>query len=800
MKSKRLFAVITAVSLLLCGCQKIDNTDVPQETIPTEGSVIPVGEDILTTTAKSEPITLPDGLHGWYHTTPTDDGFFCVGDVADGNRIHLFHFHEDTLSFSETILVQPAPYDGYYYEDGMIAVGDDAIYCLAIMENHNNLPPYDENTDSDSYDWDLYYESWESAYYLCTYTMDGTLTSSVQLEGLEAYKNWQGYDQFCDLFAHDGKIYLLLEDSTVLLISMDGSFTETYKTEESNEYSSVSRILLDCDGKPVYYFRNAYVEADNTYNESVSLSDFKIQTGKPEEPFYTIEKVPVDTDMNITSGGYGEYRLFVNLGKTLCGIRDNGETEVVIDWNASDLPVMESIPLKDGTFLCQNLWDDENTVCHVSRKYASEIKEKQVIQLGILGESSIMNDFVLNFNSTHDNYRIQTISYQNSDGTDYDKETPNQDALDKLKLAVISDDAPDLLLLPGHHDTLLKLGSRGVFSDLYEIMADDADVNRDTLLPNVCKALEHPNGALYGLTQNFSVMSIAVKSQFCTQENWTIQNMIDLYEGADEVMYQWQTKDDTLQMLLTGTNFTDEMAGTCRFDSPEFIQMLEFCNRYPTELNKPVKNYDDPEAMAKLDKWYTDRYLRYQHDEDYLFFTGFSAINKASMASNWAYTKADLGGDFTLVGYPSDNGQGGKIAASTEMAILSTCKNKEAAWEALKAYLDVDLSASGYGGGYSIFETKFEEQMDDEMYIMESGERTDLEYYDDDSDVYPLTQEERDGLEAYIRGCETFMMLDENVKNIVLEEAGMYFSGDRSAEDTAKMIQSRAQIMLSEQS
>lgn len=278
-----------------------------------------------------------------------------------------------------------------------------------------------------------------------------------------------------------------------------------------------------------------------------------------------------------------------------------------------------------------------------------------------------------------------------------------------------------------------------------------------------------------------------------------MQDMIGLYEGADDVMYQWQTKDDTLQMLLTGTSFTDEIAGTCRFDSPEFIQMLEFCNRYPAQSNEPEKNYDDPDAMARFDQWHIDHYLRYQHDEDYLFSTNCCAISNF-MASNLAYAKATLGGDFTLVGYPSDNGQGGKITVATEMAILGTCRDKETAWEVLKAYLDFETYSKQYRSGFSVFETQFEEQLDDEMYIMEFGERSDLEYYEDDSDIYPLTQEERDAEEAYIRSCETFMMLDENVKNIVLEEAGMYFSGDRSAEDTAKVIQSRAEIMLSEQS
>lgn len=171
------------------------------------------------------------------------------------------------------------------------------------------------------------------------------------------------------------------------------------------------------------------------------------------------------------------------------------------------------------------------------------------------------------------------------------------------------------------------------------------------------------------------------------------------------------------------------------------------------------------------------------------------------MASAWAYTKADLGGDFTLVGYPSDNGKGGKLTAAGEMAMTTACADKAAAWEVIKAYLLYqDSGEISFREGYSVFDAQFEEMLDNEMYIWKWGERSDAEYYDDDSRVYPLTQAERDRLEQYIRNCDTYMMLDENVETIVFEEAGMYFGGDRSAEDTAKMIQSRAQLYLSEQS
>ena len=198
--------------------------------------------------------------------------------------------------------------------------------------------------------------------------------------------------------------------------------------------------------------------------------------------------------------------------------------------------------------------------------------------------------------------------------------------------------------------------------------------------------------------------------------------------------------------------------------------------------------------------------MKYQRDQDYLYPFAISAPGGFPL-SQWSYVKAELGGDMTLTGYPSDNGQGGKITTDAslythcgEMGIVSTSPDSDAAWEVLKAYVE-DAEEYNERPAFSLIDAEFEEQLDGMMYVWDGENPTDTPYIEDDGNkVYPLTQEERDDLERYIRGCDTFMMLDGTVKNIVLEEAGMYFSGDQTAGDAARKIQSRAELYLSEQS
>lgn len=801
MSYKKIFAA-AAAAMLLCSCQKPDKSGsvIAEQQGNTLGNTIPTGEDYLTSYAKIDKLSMPEDITYLSKITAVDDGYLCLTS-NDYPEIRILHFNEDFSDFTGTILVQPAPYDGYYYANSLVCFGEEQHYGLVVMENHSNMEPYtpDMGISPENYDWDTYYSGHESDYYLCTYAKDGTLADKIKIEGLEEYKDYMGYDVFYDFISDGENSYLSLDNGALLSIGKDGSLTEII--ESGDEQSEIRRYFLrDRDGKAICFSRSEYyVEGAS----SSTLSEFDTKTGAIGEPFYTLDSQSV-ISASIFSGGWGDYRMFVcetdyserTTSENLYGIRDDGTKEVVIDWTASDLEPTAVTPLADGTFIGNYM----GSFYRITRKKASEVKNAQIITVGVFDSDYPIRDFIMDFNRSHDDYRLETVVYCNSDGTYYGDPEGSNDALENLKTGLISNNAPDILILDemdAFHGIVLQLGARGAFCDLYEFMENDTEFNRTTLLPNVLQAMEHPNGKMYSLPSGFSVQTIAVKGKFNVKQNWTMDDMIQLYDNSDEIMYYWTTKQDTLEMMLMGADFTDEMNGTCSFDSPEFIRMLEFCNRYPTESNKPQKNYDDPAAMQQFSQWYTNKFNRFKNDQDYLYFTALSAFStNSSMASGWAYTKAALGGgDVTLVGYPSDNGQGGKITANGEIAVLSNCSDKAAAWEVLKYY----ISNYSTNSGYSIFNENFEKQLDNEMYIWEFGEPSDAEYYDDDDRVYPLTQQERDRLEQYIRSCNTYMILDNTVKGIVYQEADKYFKGESTAAETAKMIQNSAALYLSEQ-
>ncbi len=803
MKYKRIIAAVTAFSLLCCGCQKPEQTDDPgstQETIATQetAEITPVVNDTLTTTAKRQKITMPEEVGIYDYPQPIENGFRLF--AADNDNVtHLYEFDTDFTLTADRMLVPPAAHDGYYYCGGLYTIGETGFHSLTVMENHSDMEPYREGMEN--YDWKAYRAEWESEYLLCTYAQDGTLTEKISIEGLEDYRQSQDYDQFTQLLAGDGVFWLTLIDGRILKLTPDGTTEEAYVPEmEGEDHVQYGRFIYDRDGKTVYAQTICGVDpSDRSSTSRLALCEFDPRTGSVSEPFSVIvEEYYTGFDPSVYSGGYGDYRLFVSTQKSLLGIRDDGTQEEVVNWEDSDLSRLEIIPMLDGTFRGYALHNGDNNWYHLTRKTVSETQqEKKEITLGVLGEGEGIADFVREFNGSQDEYRVKIVRYRNTDGSYIGDENGKNDALQNFKLDIISGAAPDIIIMYDSHESIMQLGKRGAFADLYSLMEGDAEVNKDTVLPNIRSAMESENGALYSLPQAFNVATIAVKSRYFGTENWTVDDMIGLYADATDKQFQWMSQTEALEMLLYGTDFIDFANGTCSFDSPDFIKILEFCSRYPETAGPPPKT-DDPASWDRVDAYYGEKYRRYQRDEDYL--CAFTLHGERGLAvGQYSYTRYnDLGEDMTLVGYPSDNGKGGKLTFKGEIAISSACDDKETAWEFVKAMLTGDGDINVYG--YPVVEELFETKLDDEMYVMRFGERSDQEFLEDDGTVYPLTQKERDDLEEYIRSCDTVLSMNEDMLNIVLEEAEMYFAGDLSAEEAADRIQSRTEILVSEQS
>lgn len=796
MRFKKILLLVTAACFTLCGCnetKKVSQVAPETENLQQVEEHLSAGEDPLTSKVSMKKIDLEAQNMGASEWFITDDGYGIFLFSEDSLEVNFTEYTSDFEQKSSNTLILPAPQDDFYYTTGLYYYNDGVIYALATMEWHSGMKPYHYSDDKENFDWDAYNADIETRYVLFTYSTDGTLINAVNIEDLNDYcpENRGLFEQF---FVKDGEIYLPLYTGYILHINKDdGSLKELFHLEGVQEYEHIPlKMSFDRDGKCLLYYTR---ETDGI--NKATIFEFNLENGTCGPEVYASENK--NDEYSVLVDGYGDYRFCILTSDCLTGYKYDGEQEELIDWAASDIQPQTVQMVVENCFVIRNWGEYGVELCRLTRKRQSEIKEKIVLELMYLGwdDYGIANT-VNSFNQNNNDYRIDVLTNPtknlNSEDENYEEdfEKINREFMMKL----LTNDAPDIVI-SSDYESIRSFGDKGAFTDLYSLMDNDTEINKSTLLPNVMKAFESENGALYCLPSSFNINTLMVKSKFHNNENWTVDDMISVYDNAEKDVYKWIERDRMLSLLLDGTDFVDEKNGTCSFDSPEFVELLKFCKRFPVELDQPEKNYDSPEQMDLLNQFYTDQRHSYNRDENLI---NPITLSKGSIGGGYSYAKAMFDEDVTLVGYPSDNGQGGRISTYNHIAVGADCKQKEVAFEFVKEFVK---SVYGNYGSIPVIEKDFEAELDSWMTlsggfaaIAENG------YYEDDGlKVYPLTQEEREHIEEYIRNITELLPTEQSALNsIIFEEAEAFFADGRTAEEAAEIIQNRSEILVSEQS
>ena len=169
----------------------------------------------------------------------------------------------------------------------------------------------------------------------------------------------------------------------------------------------------------------------------------------------------------------------------------------------------------------------------------------------------------------------------------------------------------------------------------------------------------------------------------------------------------------------------------------------------------------------------------------------------------------------TAIGYPTADGKPGVFISGQDMCgISATSDCKDGAWafvESTLAKQDNNNHIWMFPSRKDLLDELFAEAMrpeyqrDFEGNIMYDEEGNAMQYpkttwgYDDwEAEIYAATQEEVDEIKAMIEMARPMNGADQTVFNIILEEAGPYFKGQKSAQDVANIIQSRVDMYISE--
>lgn len=300
---------------------------------------------------------------------------------------------------------------------------------------------------------------------------------------------------------------------------------------------------------------------------------------------------------------------------------------------------------------------------------------------------------------------------------------------------------------------------------------------------------------LYALPTAFTLQTYVARTETVGErESWSIEELMQCYEEnkkeKDFMLYPGETKKDVFGTLLTGSidNYVNWEKGTCRFDSEEFRQILEFANQFPAALTIT-------EDCSPMEIFQNGKALLYP-----LLLRTFYDTSAAEII---------MGEPVTYVGYPvsEKTASGTVIKASSDVwAISSTSKNKEAAWKFISRFYRMPYQEEikeGLPVNKSAFEKMCKEAMRTE-YEEKNGESVPIEKArvsfegEQSIPIYQISEAQADSLKKVVGGAAVFSGYDSGLHTILLEESEAYFAGDKTLDETVEIMQKRAVLYMNE--
>ena len=594
-------------------------------------------------------------------------------------------------------------------------------------------------------------------------------------------------------------------------ISMEGMETDTIVTKEQitvsinvnmmNENYSIkikdkdgnekSEIKLDNMADGLFYLDSGMVLCGIWENEQQYLYEIDINSGKLGKQIADISKYYIDRaykgkdNKMMFASGTNLFELDCNTGKIQKILNF-----IDCDINADNINYI--LYLSDGT-LCVLTQDNNWTSTEIDYLYKQDENEKQKTELtiGVLYLDNRLKEKVISYNKSHDDVRFKIKEYYGEDEEDYDK------AISKFNSDIASGNCPDIIDFGSSMVDMHQYIEKGLIEDLTPYFDKDEEINIEDFVQSVVETYK-VNGKLYGLPEGFMIEGFyGAASVVGDKIGWTLDEFLQIvnkFEKGTEIT-SYMTREGIMELLCNCnmSEYVDWSKGECYFDKEDFVKILELSSNYISseEYFKNIEE-DDVSEVTKI-----------RNKQQILFNADIADCGDYMVA------KEIFGEDITFKGYPSSEGNGTAVFSSggSLLAISSKSKYKDEAWEFVRQlYFPLEENDDMYGLPIrqKDLDALLEKAKTPVKYIDENGneqvESISSSWLFEDVEInvpYP-TDEDIAEIKEIINSVDTLSDSNEKIMEMINEEAEAFYKGQKSAEEVAKIIQSRVSVYVKE--
>ena len=655
------------------------------------------------------------------------------------------------------------------------------VFCndrLYGIKYHN----YEDYTDP-------YNSIFERNSYICSWDMSGSLLweSDLELQSMETEE--ESFWVSSLIAGADNSVDIILMGNGPYCLNVDADGIVGEKTDFSDEFGEIlnryyQMIPMD-DGKLLMM----YEDMDDWQKQYFVIYDVKTkQLGEPVRVPGTFAY----TGFSALSPGLNSDLLYCTREGVFSYNLGDEQGTPKMNFINSDMEInyFDTIyELDDNSFIGIYYLPESGDMAGGIFTYVKpeDIPDKKVLVLAGNDPDYQMRKRVIEFNRNSDEYRITIKSYNS-----YNTYEDGYAGFSQLDSDIITGNMPDILIMSGQ--SVDKYVSKGLLADIGKMIKNDTELSNVEFVDNVFDAYSI-DGKLYQVIPQFSVRTMLAKEALVgDRTSWTMEDMYQLQNSQpeDTKMFGDLTREYffNLVMAYSGSDLVDVDTGKCNFNSPEFIAMMEYAKTLPEEIV-----YDE------------DYWMKFNYESQY-------RENKTLLCEVYVYSVADMnytinglfGEDISFIGFPTDTGRGAVVSLGETYCISAKSANQDAAWEFLRYYL-TDEYQDSLNFGLPIqkdnFEAKAQEALNRPYYIdYDTGEKVEYDesYFINGEEIKlaPMSQAQIDEIVNMIYSIEKPAYYNQDILGIIEEEMGGFYSGQKSPQEVAGVIQSRVQLYVDE--
>ena len=460
----------------------------------------------------------------------------------------------------------------------------------------------------------------------------------------------------------------------------------------------------------------------------------------------------------------------------------------ILEWGNDTLNLIEyeisalSMAEDECLYVLTHRPNGQESLVRIAFLEESNIPEKQVVLLAMYKHETwrditYLETMAEEFNKYNGEYQIEIKPYS---------------GLEELYNDLLKGNAADIFEMSSIDKYILE--DKGVLENLSPYFERSVVVKESDLLPAV-RSAGYVEGKYVFMFPRFNVTGYLVAQGTTHEGGWTPEEYVSLGEIYPDSRMGYAAEPVSIlrNILLTDSeSFINWQDMECYFDDDRFISLLE----------RTVRIGETENSITPLE--YRKNAYQWLHDKELL--TDTFRISSASEYIDYRYAYGDFA---EFAGHPN---QSGKLYYRMEpceiLGMNSASKVKDGVW-AFMEYLLSRENQNQIPSSIPIHKESFETWLSPDE-IVSRAERNkksqpgnyiymNLFSFEKSEKLPEMTDTDKEFLRNMVANLYWNDTVNgKDISNIIFEEAGAFFAGDKTAKEAAEIIQNRVALLLNE--